>query len=111
MTTSSFTSSIVGLAFGSSLRSDAITTAEAYFGTASTSDESEQLATAMLAAAILLNQRQTEKGMTDSTVAVLNIDQLVTPEMERLLNKSRASTFFSIIGTQQIASHLHWSNP
>lgn len=111
MTTSTLLATLVGNAFGSTPRADAITVAQTYFDTVDGDSNGEDLATAMLAHAILLNQRQAEKGRTDGSIAVLNIDQLVTPEMERLLNKSKASTFYDFITYQQPSSSKHWSMP
>lgn len=93
MTTATLLSSLVGNAFKSGLQSTAIETAQTYFDTSDGDSDGKDMATAMLAHAILLNQRQAEKGTTDNTIAVLSIDQLVNTEMQSLLNNANVDDF------------------
>ncbi len=108
MTVAADLNTLVGTAFGTTPKADTVTLAKKYFGIADGDGDNQELATAMLAHAILLNRRQAEKGRTDNTIAVLNIDELVTPEMERLLNKDKKSTSYNIINYKPLSGNQHW---
>lgn len=101
MTTETDLTTLGGLSFNSNRRTAAIALANKYFGTTDGDSDGDDLATAMLALAVMLNQRQADKGKTDPSITVLNIDQLVTPEMLSLLTRDTIPINYNIIKYQQ----------
>lgn len=108
MGTSTDLDTLVGNAFSPTAKTAAIALANKYFATADGDSDGEDLATAMLAHAILLNKRQAERGNVEISITAMNIDELVTPEMERLLNKPVKPTFYEVIRTLPLPNR-HWS--
>jgi len=101
MTTETDLTTLGGSSFSSTKRTAAIALANKYFGTTDGDSDGDDLATAMLALAVMLNQRQADKGKTDPSIAVLNIDQLVTPEMLSLLTTDTVPTNYDILSYKQ----------
>lgn len=101
MSTESDLLTMCGPGFSSTARTGAIVVANKYFGTSDGDSDGDDLGTAMLAMAVMLNERRASKGKTDPSVAVVTIDQLVTPEMTALITKNSASTRKIIINYQQ----------
>jgi hypothetical protein len=109
MTVATDLDAIVGTGFGTTPKAEAVTLAKKYFEVTDGDGDQQELATAMLSAAILLNRRQIGKGRTDNTIAPMNLDELITSEMERLLNWDKKSTTFNIIKHNKPNTSKHWS--
>jgi hypothetical protein len=81
---------IVGSAFAAAQKTAAIRDALLYHGLSDGDSNEKDMATALLAANILNNQRMIQAARTDNSLLsqVKSFDQLITPEIERLLTES-----------------------
>lgn len=111
MSSATHLDALAGKALTATEKSSTLAAAHAFFGTTSGDSEDEDLGTAMLAFSIGMNRRKAEKAKTDGSITVLSIEELVTPEMERLVNKTNLKTSMSFfIKHQQLSSNKHWSS-
>ena len=88
---------LVGSAFSPTQKTAALATAVAYTGVTADASNDSDVGLAMLAHAILLNQRRALKSKTNPSIVVKTLDQLLTKEIERLLWKPDAETKFTSI--------------
>ena len=96
MTTATLLTSLVGadnLNFAATEKSSAITAAQAYLGTADGDSNAKDMATAMLANAILLNR----KKLSTNPEAATRLEKLVTPEIRALMAEDEKSDTYKII--------------
>lgn len=110
MTTETDLDTLTGNAFSDGKKDAAIALARKYFGTSDGESDDKDLATALLSMAVLLNRRQAEKGRTDNAIAVLNIDELVTPQMERLLVSSTKAAKLNVFNFKARDTSKHWTD-